>query len=172
MNGIFGFLVSWLLLLATAAHPASSQSKAENPDGVKSLEFFVGDWHCDGKFSNGKEISAKLHFEPVLDGKFILFKHDDEPPFGYHAHAYWGWDHVAGQLISTIHDSAGGTRVFRSSGWKGTTLDWLGGDLPAGANQRFTFERLEEKKFRVSYSYIKNDSWVSVDSSVCTATTK
>ena len=170
MNGIFRFLVSWLVLLATAVHPASSQSKAESPDGVKSLEFFVGDWHCDGKFSNGKEISAKLHFELVLDGKFIVFKHNDEPPFGYHAHAYWGWDQVAGQFISTIHDSTGGTRLFRSIGWKGTTLDWLGGDLPAKADQRFTFERLEQKKFRVGYAFLKDGAWVPVDSSVCSAT--
>jgi len=40
--------------------------------------------------------------------------------------------------------------------------------LPAGANQRFSFERLEEKKFRVRYSYLKNDGWQLVDTSVCT----
>ncbi|MGH9675533.1 MAG: hypothetical protein ACRD36_00400 [Candidatus Acidiferrum sp.] len=172
MNGIMRLLLFSFAVLMVAVPRASAQSKAENPAGVKSLEFFNGDWHCDGKFSNGKEISARLRFELVLDGKFILFKHDDEPPFSYHAHAYWGWDQAAGQFVATVHDSTGGTRLFRSSGWQGTTLNWLGGDLPASANQRFTFERLKEKKFVVSYSYLKNDSWVSVDSSVCTATSK
>ena len=168
MNRILFLFLPSLAGLALAACPVFGQSKAENPEGVKSLEYFVGDWHCDGKFAaNGKEISAKLHFEPALDGKFIVFRHDDEPPFGYHAHAYWGWDKANGQFVATIHDSTGGTRVFRSGGWNGSTLEWLGGDLPSGANQRFTFERLEEKRFRVSYSYLKNDAWLPVDSSVC-----
>jgi hypothetical protein len=169
MSGIVRFFLLASLLVTFTVPRLNAQSKTEPPAGVKSLEFFTGDWHCDGKFTNGKEISANLRFEPVLDGKFILFKHDDEPPFGYHAHSYWGWDQAAGQFISTIHDSTGGTRVFRSSGWKGTTLEWLGGDFPAKADQRFTFERLEENKFRVSYAYVKHDSWVTVDSSVCTA---
>lgn len=169
-----------LLLLSSAftvaALPlarAQSKTDADADAGVKSLEFFNGDWHCDGKFpSTGKAISANLHFEPVLDGKFIFFKHDDEPPFNYHAHSYWGWDQVTKQFVSTVHDSIGGTRIFRSNGWQGATLNWLGGDLPASADQKFVFEQLEAKKFRVSYSYIRNGGWVSVDTSVCTATSK
>ena len=117
---------------------ARTQSQTERPAAIKTLDLFTGDWHCNGKFAaNGKEISAKLHFEPVLDGKFVLFSHDDEPPFSYHAHAYWGWDAAAGELLSTIHDSAGGTkdipleRLARNSfelagrgpvGWKGSAV--------------------------------------------------
>jgi hypothetical protein len=169
MNRILRLLTLLLAGLVLTGHPAFSQTKADNLEVIKSLEYFAGDWHCEGKFTtSGKEISAKLHFESVLDGKFISFKHDDEPPFGYHAHAYWGWDKASGNFLATIHDSTGGTRLFRSSGWQGTTLEWTGGDLPAGANQRFAFERLEEKKFRVSYSYLKNDTWQLVDTSVCT----
>ena len=170
MNRFLRLLPLLPAVILLAAHPACSQSKADNAERMKSLEYFVGDWHCDGRFTaNGKEISARLHFESVLDGKFIAFKHDDEPPFGYHAHAYWGWDKASGQFLSTIHDSTGGTRVFRSSGWKGATLEWMGGDLPAGVNQRFTLERLEDKKFRVSYSVLRNEAWLPVDTSVCTA---
>jgi len=106
MNRILRFLPFLQAGMFLAAHPAFCQTKTDNPEGVKSLEYFVGDWHCDGKFnSNGKGISAKLHFESVLDGRFMIFKHDDEPPFGYHAHAYWGWDKAGAQFLSTIHSS-------------------------------------------------------------------
>ena len=92
--------------LVVAVCATFAEATQDKPEGVKTLEYFVGDWHCDGKFTaNGKEISAKLHFEQALDGKFIVFKHDDEPPFAYHAHAYWGWDKSSGQFIATIHDS-------------------------------------------------------------------
>ncbi len=170
MNRILRLLTLLPTGLVLAACPAFAQVKADGPEGLASLRYFVGNWHCDGKFAtSGKEISAKLRFEPVLDGKFIVFKHDDEPPFGYHAHAYWGWDKASGQFVSTIHDSTGGTRVFRSSGWKGMTLEWVGGDLPSGGNQQFTFERLDEKKFRVSYLFKRNAAWSLVDTSVCTS---
>jgi hypothetical protein len=173
MTGILRFLLLTFAVLTLTLPRASAQSKADSPDGVKSLEFFVGDWHCDGKFpSTGKAITANLHFEPILDGKFLFFKHDDEPPFNYHAHSYWGWDQVAKQFVATVHDSIGGTRIFRSSGWEGKTLNWLGGNLPASTDQKFVFKRLEDKKFRVSYSYTRNGGWVDVDTSVCTATSK
>jgi len=170
MTSFLRFLLLTFAVLTLTLPRAGAQSKADNPDGVKSLEFFVGDWHCDGKFpSTGKAIRANLHFESILDGKFLFFKHDDEPPFNYHAHSYWGWDQVAKQFVSTVHDSMGGTRFFRSTGWEGKTLNWLGG---TDQKFKFTFERLEDKKFRVSYSFIRNGGWVAVDTSVCTSTSK
>jgi hypothetical protein len=171
MRRPIAFLLVVLTFVATAStvHRAFAQAKPADSDDLKSLQFFVGNWHCQGKFSNGKEISANLRFEPALDGKFIRFQHDDEPPFGYHALAYWGWDKQGGKFVSTIFDSTGGTRVFHSDGWKGTLLQWEGGDLTGPANQRFTFERLEGKSFRVSYSFLKDGSWLPVDTSVCGA---
>jgi hypothetical protein len=143
----------------------NTQSK---PDGPESLVFFVGSWHCDGKFaSSGKSISANLRFESILGGKFLLFKHDDEPPFNYHAWSEWGWDAKAGHFVATIQDTTGGIRLFRSPGWIARSLTWTGGILPDSSDQRFVFERLDGNALRVSYSYNKEGSWVAVDSSSC-----
>lgn len=144
-----------------------AQAKDDLAPPMQSLAFFSGKWHCDGKFSNGKEISASVSFEPILNGNFLLFKHDDEPPFGYHAWAEWGWEATAKEFVSTIQDLTGDIRLFRSPGWKDQTLVWTGGNLPDSADQKFVFERVDTTKFRVGYSYKKNGSWVAVDSSVC-----
>ena len=146
---------------------ASAQSKIELAKPLQPLALFVGKWHCEGKFSNGTAISASVSFEPILNGNFLLFRHDDEPPFGYHAWSEWGWDAATRQFISTIQDLTGGLRLFRSPGWTEQTLTWTGGNLPDSADQKFVFGRMETSKFRVSYSYKKNDTWVPVDASVC-----
>lgn len=164
------FLV--LVCFATAAElsPVAGVAVQTKPDlaaPLQPLTFFIGKWNCEGKFSNGTAISASVSFEPILNGNFLLFKHDDEPPFGYHAWAEWGWEATAKEFVSTIQDLTGGTRLFRSPGWKDQTLVWTGGKLPDSADQKFVFERIEAGKFRVSYSYKKNGSWAAVDSSVC-----
>jgi len=163
LSKVFSYSVPFVCLaLAPRVH---TQSK---PDTPESLAFFVGSWHCDGKFTgSGKPISANLKFESILGGKFLLFKHDDEPPFNYHAWSEWGWDTKAGQFVATTQDSAGGVRLFRSPGWISQSLIWTGGSLPDSLDQRFVFERLDSNAFRVSYSYNKDGSWVAVDSSSC-----
>ena len=150
------------LALAPRIH---TQSRPDVPD---SLAFFVGNWHCDGKFmGSGKSISANLKFESILGGQFLLFKHDDEPPFNYHAWSEWGWDAKAGHLVATTQDSTGGIRLFRSPGWIAQSLTWTGGSPPDSLDQRFVFEHLDDNAFRVSYSYSRDGSWVGVDSSLC-----
>lgn len=71
------------------------------------------------------------------------------------------------KFVSTIQDLTGSTRRFRSPGWADRTLTWTGG-IPEASDQKFIFEGLESSKFRVSYSYKKNDVRTAVDSSVCT----
>jgi hypothetical protein len=160
------FRALWFCLAITLT--GHTQSKSDDNVSLKPLLFFVGSWHCEGKFTeSGKVITANLLFEPILNGKFLLFRHDDEPPFHYHAWSEWGWDSNANQFVSTIQDATGGIRVFRSSGWTDRTIRWSGGTLPDTSDQQFVFERLDNDSFRVSYSYRKNDSWKSVDSSLC-----
>lgn len=187
---VFALLLFIVVLLfavpvpRTRAQIAKTQPKPELAQPLQPLQFFSGGWHCDGKFTNGKAISANLSFEPILNGNFLLFHHDDEPPFDYHAWSEWGWDAAKHEFVSTVQDITGGVRVFRSPGWTQETLTWTGGNLPAAPDQKgdqkgeqkpgqindqkFVFERLEAAKFRVSYSYQKNGTWLAVDSSVCT----
>jgi len=135
---------------------------------MRSLAFFIGSWHCDGKFtSSGKSISANLVFEPILDGKFLLFKHDDEPPFNYHAWSEWSWDVNTREFVSSLQDITSGTRLFHSPGWADQTFVWSGGNIPTLSDQRFVFVRLDKRSFRLSYSYKKTDVCLVVDASSC-----
>ena len=98
----------------------SLRSQAGSNVSAEPFSSFIGRWHCDGQFaSNAKPISVNLVFESILDGKFMLFRHDDEAPFNYHAWSEWGWDATTRQFVSTTQDSAGGIRLFASPGWEG-----------------------------------------------------
>jgi len=152
-----------LLPLSAAQVPTPPRSR------MSELEYFQGQWECSGKFTrSGASIEAHLQFESILDGKFVLFRHDDKPPHSYHAWAEWGWDEAGKQFVSSVQDSAGGLRLFHATGWDGDRLQWEGGTPGQTGTQRFLFEKVPAGQFRVSYSYQKDGAWVSVDSSTCT----
>lgn len=137
---------------------------------LASLAYFAGDWECSGKFDvNGKQIEAHQHFAPDLDGAWLMFRHDDKPPFGYHALAEWGWGGDSKQFVMIVQDSVGGVRVFHSHGWESTKLQWDGDTITSTSvpTQRFSFERLDDRHFDVSYFVLKNGNWSRVDSSTC-----
>lgn len=162
-------VVVGLMLVMVVSLNAQIASPALKPS-VASLGYFAGDWECSGKFdSSGKTIEAHQHFSIDLDGSWMLFRHDDKPPFGYHSLAEWGWDASGKKFVMTVQDSAGGVRIFHSGGWNSAQLRWDGDDmLGASPNQRFSFERLDDRHFKVSYFTMKNGDWSRVDSSLCT----
>jgi hypothetical protein len=150
--------------------PDRAATPALKPE-LAPLAYFIGDWECSGKFdANGKSIDAHQHFEPDLDGTWITFRHDDKPPFNYHASSELGWDKAQKRFVMMAQDSSGGARVFYSSGWESTQLLWEGGALESTATpgERFSFERLDDRHFKVSYFFVKNGAWSRMDSSTCT----
>jgi hypothetical protein len=163
------FLIVAFIFCVTSCF-LNAQTLTELKPAVSALGYFNGDWECSGKFdSSGKVIEAHQHFVPELNGAWMLFRHDDKPPFNYHALAEWGWDQGQKQFVMTVQDSVGGIRLFRSSGWSSRQFQWDGDALSSTSppSQRFTFERLDERHFRVSYFTLKNDNWSRMDSSTC-----
>jgi hypothetical protein len=137
---------------------------------ISSLAYFNGDWECSGKFDkSGKSIEAHQHFAPDLGGAWMLFRHDDKPPFAYHALSEWGWDAERKQFLMTAQDSAGGARLFTSQGWNSNQLLWDGDTLGATADpgQRFTFAKVDDRHYTVSFFVRKSDEWSRIDSSTC-----
>src|SRR5262249_59045780 len=127
-----------------AAQPVVTDLKP----AIASLGYFAGDWECSGKFdSSGKTIEAHQSFSPDVDGAWMSFRHDDKPPFGYHAFAEWGWDAKQKKFVMIAMDSAGGSRLFQSDGWNGTLLQWDGDAIgtTSAPSQRFSFERLDDR---------------------------
>jgi hypothetical protein len=163
-------VVAGLLLMM----PASLISQAAASPGLKQvlapLAFFTGNWECSGKFdSSGKTIEAHQSFTPDFVGAWILFRHDDKAPFNYHSLAEWDWDENRKEFVMTVQDSAGGVRLFHSNGWNSAQLQWDGATVGVTSvpGQRFNFERLDDRHFRVSYFTLKNGAWSRVDLSMC-----
>jgi hypothetical protein len=155
------------VLLATLMLAINSTAQNAPASRIGELNYFLGRWACSGKFTrSGVAIDAHLQFELILNQSFILFRHDDKPPHNYHAWAEWGWDAAGNQFVSTVQDSAGGTRVFHSAGWQGDRLIWQGGS-PGSDDQEFAFERIPPKQFRVRYAVRKDGAWTEVDASTC-----
>jgi len=176
MNADFKAAKSLLLVVAVAfcvALLASAATQSRGPElkpAISALGYFTGDWNCSGKFDkSGRVIEAQEAFQPDLEGAWILFRHDDKPPFGYHALAEWGWDSVLKQFVMTVQDSAGGVRSFHSHGWDSAGLVWDGDSASSSSavTQRFSFERLDDRHFKVSYFTLKDGQWSRVDSSTC-----
>lgn len=164
---------SFLSMTASAMAAVSWMTTKSSPKlvpALSSLSYFIGDWECSGKFAtSGKAIAAHQHFAPELDGAWVLFRHDDKPPFNYHSLSEWGWDAAQKEFVMTVQDSTGGVRVFRSAGWSGAELQWDGDSLAStgAAGQRFTFERLDDGHFKLSYFSRRNGDWSPIDSSTC-----
>ncbi len=162
-------LVASGLILFLLASGAASDAPDLKP-ALKPLAYFIGDWECSGKFdSSGKAIEASQHFAPELDGSWVVFRHDDKPPFRYHALAEWGWNENRKEFDMTVQDSGGGVRLFHSNGWDGEQLRWDGDAIDNAANpgQRFSFELLDDHHFKVTFFLLKKDVWSRVDSSTC-----
>ncbi len=159
-------LFALFLILAFTARAQTTPTKK----GIADLQWFSGHWSCDGKFTrSGKSISADLSFESALENKWMLFRHDDRPPFSYHALSEWGWDEKGQQYVSTVQDSTGGVRVFYSPGFSGSSLVWDGKALgnSAAPAERFEFAKDGANSFTVRYSFQQDGQWQDVDSSTC-----
>jgi hypothetical protein len=162
-TGVWGVILQ--LAIPFQVRAAAPELKQE----LSSLAYFLGDWDCTGRFdASGKVIAAHQHFAPELEGAWITFRHDDTPPFNYHALSEWGWDSGQKKFVMTVQDNFGGARVFYSSGWNSTQLQWEGDAMGVSApTQRFTFERVDDRHFKVSYFTLKNNVWSRMDSSTC-----
>jgi hypothetical protein len=158
----------WLLTIGLLTTVAAAQSGAPQP--MSSMQWLQGKWSCDGHFlRSGKSISADVSFESSLDGKLLLFRHDDRPPFSYHALSEWGYSTSAKRFVSTIQDSAGGFRYFESDGWRDGHLVWEGDAIKPEKPtlQRFRFNKNSDNEFRAIY-YVQHDGqWTDIDTSIC-----
>jgi hypothetical protein len=145
-----GFALVTLPVLSSSLPPRPADN-VQLKTLLESFSYFEGDWDCAGKFdSSGKTIEAHEHFAADLDGTWLFSRHDDKPPLKYHAQAQWGWDSSRKGFVMLVQDSAGGALGSTSA-----------------PSQRFAFERLDDRHFKVSYFTRKSGDWSRMDSSTC-----
>lgn len=149
---------------------AQSLPSAQNRQFAELIAFFSGQWDCNGHFSNGTAISSTESFSALMSGAWLQQVHHDRPPHGYHAYSMWGIDKASQDLVVTIHDVAGGVRLFRSSDWRETSFRMESQTLLGigDSNERFTYVRKNPATFTFAYSIRKaSGEWVTGDELEC-----
>lgn len=147
---------------------AVSNSTGNMSDRLAPLAWFLGQWHCQGKFPNGKSIHSTETFSPMLDGHWLRMQHHDVPPHAYDAVEWWGYDTAKKHFVADVYDNAGGVRHYTSLGWSNDTLS-LENTATKGYVDRFVFRRLGDSRYRVAYDH-KNapGPWKHGDVLTCT----
>jgi len=145
------------------AGSALVRGPAAPPPPSDELEYFVGDWSCAGSFATGRPIEARLHAERGAGGAWLVIRHDDLPPNGYHALAEW--NHGSAGWIGTWQD-AGGLRTFQSAGWQAGQLVWDGGRNGA-RDQRFLYQRRGDAELELGYETQGPAGWRRIDTLTC-----
>lgn len=144
------------------------QTEAKLVKEVEPLRFFLGSWHGEGKFANGKPIQAGVTFKADLDGQWVAYRHDDVAPNVYHASTMWGFDPDTKALRAVTFDNFGGQWSFASPGWVDGSMTWTNETKKNGQTSlsHFIFRRVDENSFQMSYEVQVKDKWLPVDSLV------
>jgi hypothetical protein len=162
----------FLMPSTTSAAPdpqASASAPHQLVAELQPLSFFEGQWNCAGKFvESGKPIHAEESFAPELNGHWLRMRHDDQPPFPFHALELWGYDRTAKRFSAYIFDNFSGIRHFTSPGWSNDNLVWTDTVSNRGVTDRFMFKRQADGGYRVSYAVNRDGkSWATADTSLC-----
>jgi hypothetical protein len=160
---VIRFAAVGVVLLAAGSGPSAALA-----DSLQPLDFFQGRWSCQGEFPRtGKHISSEERFAPDLVGRWLVMRHDDHPPFGFHALEMWGYDTAQKRFVDYAFDNVPEVREYVSLGWVGSQLTWT---LPgqSGKADRFVFMRQSQAQYQVDYSItLGGKAWILVDTLTC-----
>ena len=159
-----------LLAALVAGHPPAAATPAADADRLNDLaQLLVGQWKCRGQFANGKAITSSESFAPLFGGRWLLERHQDEPPFNYEAHALWGFDPRTAVFTLSIYDNFGGQRLFTSHGWQQGALTFEARPLlsPPAHQERFIYKSAGAG-YSVEYQILDHTgSWKQGDALEC-----
>lgn len=153
--------------LPSVAISANAAPTSRLQHDVSPLAFFVGSWSCTGHFANGKPISSRETYTPILDGHWLEMRHTDQPPHRYNAIELWQYDPAARQFSVHVFDNFGGERHYLSTGWEEGKLV-LHNTATSGYTDRFVFERHSAILYEVTYASRKGaGTWKVGDTLIC-----
>lgn len=136
------------------------------PKSTAGLAHFVGGWTCHGQSASGKVIGGHTTFEWALGRKWIVMRHQDNPPSTYEVASWWGFDALGKQMTGTIFDNMGTLRHYVLSDAAGHRLT-LENTATTGYIDRFVFQSHGKNSYQVTYYRKAGDRWKKVDSSTC-----
>jgi hypothetical protein len=159
-----------LLVGLGAGATVRAQAPAASQKDDALVTYFAGRWSCAGRFANGKPIASEVRFEPVLEGKWLRYSHADRPPNHYQAEAMWRVDARSGGFVSVMEDNFGGVRLFRSAGWRDSTIVLESAPLLGDStrHERFSYSAESPDRFRMEYRVSRDGkAWKLGDALEC-----
>lgn len=145
---------------------------------VDKFSFLVGDWNCTGKvLAHGRiaahPTSAQAHGTRVVEGRWILFRYDEDKTAGnprpFYIDQYFGYDTDTKRFVSVALDS-GGYFSETSPAWDGDsiTFDETAAGKVVGHD---TFARKSQDQIsHVGRDLNKEGQWVETDEEICRKT--
>jgi len=167
-TALLAMVMSLPLIQGCASNPGRVAPPILQP-ALAPLAGFIGSRSCKGSFlKSGKSISSVETIHPDLSGHWLSLRHDDDPPFSFHAFEMWGYDAKDQRFIAHMYDNLGGAREFDSPGWQGDSFTWTNVDTTTAKRDRFVFEKQPDGGYRFTYEVSADgSSWTGVDSLLC-----
>jgi hypothetical protein len=130
-----------------------------------SMNFFAGDWNFELWFESNKtqtpDIAAQWTVEKGLDSVFCLLGNVKINGQNF-THELIGLQPDKKEYIRTIIANDGSYLTFKSTGWKGDQLTWLGTqytpDQQIGLKEEIT--KLNANEFKAYFFRLKKGKWV------------
>lgn len=130
------------------------------------FEFFVGSWQCSGEpAGSGAATTAALHVDREAGGRWLLLRLDERAPDSRHVMTEWRRDPTG--WVASVQDETGGLGTYRATGWQGEQLVWNGQPVDGGAEQRFTYHRLDPVRCEVRHEVRDASGWRTITALTC-----
>lgn len=158
-TGIIRILILNIFFIGTFIRTEAQTVSTNNKLPDNFISFFAGRWTGEGKFANGKKITANLSVKLELDSSWLIFEHIDILPNNYKSISMFSVDYMSGQFIAYTFDNFQGHRKFVSNGWNDGKLILTTNEYYPQKGlvfQHFIYERVSERNFKMSYETSKD----------------
>ena len=169
-------MVSCLLLPSVAA--GAEAAHPSPPKELEQLQFFDGDWTCEGQepdtpWSKAHKTKTKVKVKDDLGGFWYSGKVDQdktgENPYPMEAKFHWTYDADQKRFEGGWIDNSGGWAMQSSPGWQGDTMTWTGEATLQGhrSAMRDVITRKGDDEFRHAYEAQIDGQWKAVGEETC-----
>lgn len=165
------------VLLPTAATAAES-GRPSPPQELEQLQFFEGDWACEGQepetpWSKAHETKTTVKVKSDLDGFWYSGKVEQDKtgdnPHPMEGKFHWSYDRAQKRFEGGWIDNSGGWAMQSSPGWQGDSITWTGEATLQGhkSAMRDVITKKGSHEFRHTYEAQIDGQWKPVGEETC-----